>query len=140
MIREQTLRARQKLVGKLPISGELLRGSLLERTVRHTKDCPKCARGEGHHVFVLTVTYPGGRTRQFTAREASNPAPVQALREPARGRGEDGDRQLDYRSGAENGRGVRGEREEVPADRDGRPIRTHPAEVSCGTHRLSEIS
>jgi len=46
MIREQTLRARQKLVSKLPVSGELLRGSLLERTVRHTKDCPKCARGE----------------------------------------------------------------------------------------------
>jgi len=68
MIRGQTLRARQRLVGKLPISGELLRGSLLERTVRHTKDCPKCARGEGHRVFVLTVTYPGGRTRQFSVR------------------------------------------------------------------------
>jgi hypothetical protein len=68
MIREQTLRARQKLIGKLPITGELLRGSLLERTVRHTKDCPKCARGEGHQVFVLTVTYPGGRTRQFSVR------------------------------------------------------------------------
>jgi hypothetical protein len=65
MIREQALRARQKLVGKLPVTGELLRGSLLERTVRHTKDWPKCARGEGHQVFVLTVTYPGGRTRQF---------------------------------------------------------------------------
>ena len=59
---------REKLVSKLPISGELLRGSLLERTVRHTKDCPKCARGEGHHVFVLTVTYPGGRTRQISVR------------------------------------------------------------------------
>jgi hypothetical protein len=59
MIREQALRARQKLVSKLPTTGELLRGSLLERTVRHTKDCPKCARGEGHHVFVLTVTYAG---------------------------------------------------------------------------------
>src|SRR5450755_4520718 len=68
MIREQTLRARQKLIGKLPITGELLRGSLLERTVRHTKDCPKCARGEGHQVFVLTVTYPGGRTRQLSVR------------------------------------------------------------------------
>jgi hypothetical protein len=53
---------------KLPITGELLRGSLLERTIRHTKGCPKCARGEGHHVFVLTVTYPGGRTRQFSVR------------------------------------------------------------------------
>lgn len=68
MIRGQTLRVRQKLVSKLPISGELLRGSLLERTARHTKDCPKCARGEGHQVFVLTVTYPGGHTRQFSVR------------------------------------------------------------------------
>ena len=68
MIREQTLRARQKLISKLPITGDLLRGSLLERTVRHTKGCPKCARGEGHHVFVLTVTYARGRTRQFSVR------------------------------------------------------------------------
>ena len=66
--RERTLRAREKLVSKLPVSGEVLRGSLLERTVRHTKGCPKCARGEGHHVFVLTVTYPGGRTRQISVR------------------------------------------------------------------------
>ena len=68
MIRDQALRAREKLVSKLSLSGELLRGSLLERTVRHTKDCPKCARGEGHQVFVLTVTYPGGRTRQLSVR------------------------------------------------------------------------
>jgi hypothetical protein len=68
MIRDRTLRAREKLISKLPITGELLRGSLLERTVRHTKGCPKCARGEGHQVFVLTVTYPGGRTRQFSVR------------------------------------------------------------------------
>jgi hypothetical protein len=68
MILEQTLRARQKLISKLPITGELLRGSLLDRTVRHTKDCPKCARGEGHRVFVLTVTYAGGRTQQFSVR------------------------------------------------------------------------
>src|SRR5437764_483362 len=68
MIRDRTIGARDRLVSKLPVSGNLLRGSLLERTVRHTKDCPKCARGEGHHVFVLTVTYPGGRTRQFSVR------------------------------------------------------------------------
>jgi hypothetical protein len=67
MIREQTLRARDKLVDKLPVTGELLRGSLLERTIRHTKGCPKCARGEGH-LFVLTVTYARGRTRQFSVR------------------------------------------------------------------------
>ena len=68
MIRDKALGAREKLVSKLSLSGELLRGSLLERTVRHTKDCPKCARGEGHQVFVLTVTYPGGRTRQISVR------------------------------------------------------------------------
>src|SRR6266542_7097559 len=67
MIR-RALQTREKLVGKLPVTGELLRGSLLERTVRHSKDCPKCARGEGHQVFVLTVTYAGGRTRQFSVR------------------------------------------------------------------------
>ena len=68
MIRDQTIRARDKLIGKLPITGELLRGSLLERTVWHSKGCPKCARGEGHEVFVLTVTYPGQSTRQFSVR------------------------------------------------------------------------
>src|SRR3974377_1627262 len=68
MILRQTIRARDKLVSKLPVTGELLRGTLLERTVRHSSGCAKCARGEGHQVFVLTVTYPGGRTRQFSVR------------------------------------------------------------------------
>ena len=68
MIRSRALQTREKLVSRLPVTGELLRGSLLERTVRHSKDCPKCARGEGHHVFVLTVSYPGGRTRQLSVR------------------------------------------------------------------------
>ena len=68
MIRDRALQARDKLVAKLPLTGELLRGSLLERTVRHRKGCPKCARGAGHQVFVLTVTYAGGRTQQFSVR------------------------------------------------------------------------
>jgi hypothetical protein len=68
MNRDRNLQARDKLVGKLPLTGELLRGSLLERTVRHSNGCPKCARGEGHRVFVLTVTYAGGRTRQLSVR------------------------------------------------------------------------
>jgi hypothetical protein len=68
MIRDRTLRARERLLGKLPVTGEILRGSLLERTVRHRRGCPKCARGEGHQVFVLTVSYAGGRTRQVSVR------------------------------------------------------------------------
>ena len=73
MIRDRTLQVRNKLVAKLPVTGELVRGSLLERIVRHTKGCPKCARGEGHRVFVLTVTYAGGRTQQFSVRRERVP-------------------------------------------------------------------
>jgi hypothetical protein len=68
MNHDRTLRTRKKLLEDLPVTGELLRGSLLERTVRHKKGCPKCARGEGHRVFVLTVTYAGQRTQQFSVR------------------------------------------------------------------------
>ena len=68
MTRPRTLKARERLLRNLPVTGELLRGTLLERTVRHSRNCPKCARGEGHRVFVLTVTYPGGRTRQISVR------------------------------------------------------------------------
>ena len=68
MIRNQSLQRRDRLLDKLPVTGELLRGSLLERLVRHKSGCPKCERGEGHQVFVLTVTYPGGRTRQLSVR------------------------------------------------------------------------
>jgi hypothetical protein len=64
----RTLRARQKLVDDLPVTAELLRGSLLERVVRHKSGCASCARGEGHSVSVLTVSYPGGRTRQLSVR------------------------------------------------------------------------
>src|SRR5512139_1401075 len=68
MIRDRAVRARERLVAKLPVTGELLRGSLPERTIRHKSRCPKCARGEGHQVYVLTVSYAGGRVRQFSVR------------------------------------------------------------------------
>ena len=69
MIQEQALRARQKLLDRLHLTGDILRGSLLERRVlRHKANCEKCASGEGHPLNVLTVTYPGGRTRQFSLR------------------------------------------------------------------------
>jgi hypothetical protein len=68
MIRNRTLQARETLVESLPVTGELLRGSLLERVVHHASGCPKCERGEGHAVSVLTVSYAGGRTRQISVR------------------------------------------------------------------------
>ena len=60
---------REKLLARLPVTGEMLRGSLLERTIlNHRRGCAKCASGEGHRMSVLTVSYPGGRTRQFSLR------------------------------------------------------------------------
>jgi uncharacterized protein DUF6788 len=69
MRHEQIILKRDKLLDRLAVTGEILRGSLLERTVRnHKSGCAKCASGEGHPLSVLTVTYPGGRTRQISLR------------------------------------------------------------------------
>jgi hypothetical protein len=59
---------RALLARELPDLSDILRGSLLERTIRHRQGCPKCERGEGHPVSVLAVTYPGGGTRQISLR------------------------------------------------------------------------
>lgn len=59
---------RAALLRNLPDLRDILRGSLLQRTIRHRRGCPKCERGDGHSVSVLTVTYPGGRTRQISLR------------------------------------------------------------------------
>jgi hypothetical protein len=68
MKQDQVITARRGLVSQLPVTGEILRGSLIERTVRHTSGCATCARGDGHPLWVLTISYPGGRTRQFSLR------------------------------------------------------------------------
>ena len=74
MRQEQVVATREKLLAALPVTGEILRGSLLERTVRnHARNCAKCASGEGHRMSVLTVSYPGGRTRQFSLRKEMVP-------------------------------------------------------------------
>lgn len=68
MKREQLIATRQTLVAELPVTGEILRGSLIERMVRHSSGCTICAGGGGHPLWVLTVGYAGGRTRQFSLR------------------------------------------------------------------------
>jgi hypothetical protein len=50
----------------LPDLIDILRGSLLQRIIRHRQGCPKCERGEGHPVSVLAVTYPGRRIRHIS--------------------------------------------------------------------------
>jgi len=68
MKRDRLLDMRRKLLAKLLVSEEIVRGALLERTIRHSSGCAKCAGGGGHPVSVLTVSYPGGRTRQLSLR------------------------------------------------------------------------
>ena len=54
---------------------------MLQRTVRHSSGCLKCARGEGHPLWVLNVGYPGGKTRQVSLRPQQVPQVRKALRQ-----------------------------------------------------------
>jgi hypothetical protein len=73
MKHKKALRQREKLAANLPAAGEILRGSLLRRTIRHKTGCAKCASGGGHPIWVLTVGYPAGRTKQFSLRPEMKP-------------------------------------------------------------------
>ena len=68
MTRSQALQKRERLANSISGLDSVLRGSLLQRTVHHSSGCPKCARGEGHPLWVLNVGYPGGKTRQISIR------------------------------------------------------------------------
>jgi hypothetical protein len=81
MTREQAIRKREKLAGHLSSPCSVLRGSLLQRTIHHSSGCQKCARGEGHPLWVLTVGYPGGKTRQVSLRPEQVPAVRKAIEE-----------------------------------------------------------
>ena len=69
MKNETAARKLDRLASRLPSARDVLRGSLLQRIIRHRTGCPKCDRGEGHPVAVLAVGYPGARTRQISLRK-----------------------------------------------------------------------
>src|SRR5213080_3901612 len=66
MKQETIIKARAKFAAALPSTTQILRGSLLHRRIRHRTGCAVCAQGPGHLVWVLTVSYPGGRTKQIS--------------------------------------------------------------------------
>jgi len=66
---EQIIRKRDSLLARLPEARDILRGSLLNRTIRHSKGCKHCESGGGHPVSVLAVGYPGGRMHQISLRK-----------------------------------------------------------------------
>ena len=84
MTRESAIRKRDKLATTLARRGDVLRGSLLQRTTFHSSGCPKCARGEGHPHWVLNVNYPGAKTRQLSLRPEQVPQVRKALSATAR--------------------------------------------------------
>ena len=64
MKHEQIIRKRDRLLAQLPDARDILRGSLLDRTIRHRTGCKQCEGGGGHPVSVLAIGYPGGQMRQ----------------------------------------------------------------------------
>src|SRR5438477_5766080 len=79
MTRKAATHKRDKLAATLEHCGDVLRGSLLERTTFHSSGCPKCARGEGHPQWVLNVNYPGAKTRQLSLHPEQVPQVRKAL-------------------------------------------------------------
>jgi uncharacterized protein DUF6788 len=57
---------RRRLLARLPPLDEVLRGSLMERSVRCGKTGCRCASGERHAAVYLSVTHRGGRTEQVS--------------------------------------------------------------------------
>jgi len=79
MKQQAILRKCSKLAAAFPFTPEIVRGSLIHRFIRHRTGCAVCADGKGHPVWVLTVGYPGGRTRQFSLRPEQKPLVEQWL-------------------------------------------------------------
>src|SRR6202140_2165261 len=80
MTLSQAIRKREKLAAQFPSAAGVLRGSLLQRTIHHSTGSLKCARGEGHPLWVLTVGYPGGKTRQVSVRPEQVPQVRKAIK------------------------------------------------------------
>jgi hypothetical protein len=80
MKQKTILKTRAKLAAALPSTTEILRGSLLHRRIRHRSGCAVCARSKGHPVWVLTVSYPGGRNKQISLSPQQKPLVQQWLR------------------------------------------------------------
>ena len=80
MKQETIIKNRANLAAVLPSTTEILRGSLLHRRIRHRSGCAVCARGKGHLVWVLTISYPGGRNQQISLSPEQKPRVQQWLR------------------------------------------------------------
>jgi len=60
------LARRRRILAKLPSLEEVLRGSVIVRSLRCGKPGCHCAEGGGHPATYLSVTLAGGRTEQIS--------------------------------------------------------------------------
>jgi len=60
------LERRRRILEKLPPLEEVLRGSVVVRSLRCGKPSCHCAQGEGHRATYLSVTLAGGRSEQIS--------------------------------------------------------------------------
>ena len=92
MRRKQLIAARERSLARLPITGELLRGSLLERTIRnHARNCGKMRKRRrspalGPHGQLPWRTYAtvelaqrDGLVRRWLANYQRLKAPIEAI-------------------------------------------------------------
>lgn len=70
---------RKRALAQFPPLDEIVRGSLLERSIRCGKPNCHCAAGGGHKTFYLTVSFARGRTEQITVPAALVPKVQQWL-------------------------------------------------------------
>ena len=63
---QDLLGRRRRALEKLPPLEEVLRGSVLVRTLRCGKAGCRCATAEGHRATYLSVSFHGGRTEQIS--------------------------------------------------------------------------
>jgi len=57
---------RRRILARLPPLEEVLRGSVVVRSLRCGKPSCHCAEGDGHLATYLSVTHAGGRTEQIS--------------------------------------------------------------------------
>jgi len=60
---------RKEVVAQLPPMTEVVRGSLIQRRLVCGKPNCRCAKGQRHRVWYLTVSFARGRTEQVTVPE-----------------------------------------------------------------------
>ena len=65
------LQRRARLLKRIPPLDDVLRGSIVERSIRCGRKGCHCAQGPGHPATYLSVTMAGGKTKQI-----SLPGPV----------------------------------------------------------------